>query len=55
MTFFPDFFRARKEVRRFHQLEASSRNIVFYAEDASSTVHFEGIIEELTGPLKQKI
>jgi YidC/Oxa1 family membrane protein insertase len=55
MTFFPDFFRARKEVRRFHQLEASYRNIVFYAEDASSTVHFEGIIEELTGPLKQKI
>ena len=41
--------------QRFHQLEASLRNIVFYAEDAPSTVHFEGIIEELTGPLKQKI
>lgn len=49
------FFREWAETRRFNALEAAARAIVFYAEDAASWVHFEPIIEQLTGPLDREV
>jgi len=35
------------ELRRFRRLPQSARSIVFYAEDATSWVHFEGMVRAL--------
>jgi len=48
-------FRAWRELRRFRALPPEQRNIVFYAEDAASRVHFDEILAELTGPLGREI
>jgi len=49
------FFRAFKDTRRFNKLDQKDRTIVFYAEDASSYVHFEAIINELTETHQESI
>lgn len=49
------FFGQWAQLRRFRALDASDRDIVFYAEDASSWVHFAEIVEHLTESLKQPI
>jgi len=43
------FFRYWRELSRFKGLEPKARSIVFYAEDAGSSRHFEPIIRELVG------
>ena len=45
---FVNFIREWKELHRFYSLESDARSIAFYAEDATSMVHFEPIIKELT-------
>ncbi|MFQ5916307.1 MAG: CDP-glycerol glycerophosphotransferase family protein [Candidatus Binatia bacterium] len=42
-------------MRRFNALASSARSIVFYAEDTTSWVHFEPIIQQLTGPMRREI
>ncbi len=49
------YLRELSEARRFRALPAESRAIVFYAEDASSGVHYEPILRYLTGPLGREI
>jgi len=44
-----------KELRRFESLSQSARSIVFYAENKSSIVHFEPIINELTKNMCKEI
>ncbi len=43
-----DLVREWKELGRFQSLPSEARSIVFYAEDASSMVHFGPILKELT-------
>lgn len=52
---FASFFEDWAAARRFQALPASARNIVFYAEDTASWVHFEPIVRELTGPMEREI
>jgi len=44
-----------REWRRFNALPRAARSIVFYAESRADWVHFEPIIEQLTGPLERTI
>ncbi|MBI4354271.1 MAG: CDP-glycerol--glycerophosphate glycerophosphotransferase [Candidatus Omnitrophica bacterium] len=46
---------AWQQARVFFALEPKARSIVFYAEDAASWVHWETIIQELTGPLERDL
>ena len=47
--------RGWKDLARFNGLGPKARSIVFYAEDAGSWVHFEGIIRTLTGDMGWQI
>lgn len=47
--------KAWQQARTFLNLSPDECPIVFYAESASSWVHFESMIEELTGPMQRKI
>lgn len=41
-------YRAWKDALRFHLVGTEEKNITFYAEEAASWCHFEGLIRELT-------
>jgi len=41
------FFYELRDYSRFQKLERKYRRVVFYAEDAESFVHFEGLIDDL--------
>ena len=50
-----DYLRELRQARRFRSLPAAWKEIVFYAEDAASRVHFAPIIRHLIGPLGRRI
>lgn len=52
---FSGMFQGMRELSGFNALDAKTRSIVFYAEDAGSWVHFEGIIAELTGRMGRQV
>ncbi len=49
------FFQARKGAKAFLALPQEQRKITFYSEDIHSIIHFQGIIDALTGELGQQI
>ena len=48
-------FQARKAAKAFLALPREWRKITFYSEDSHSIVHFQGIMDALTGELGQQI
>ncbi len=42
------FFRAKRDLKAFNDLPQKDRQIVFYAEDTHSMLHFESIIRKIT-------
>ncbi len=48
-------YQAWKDLGKFQALDSQARSIVFYAENASSWVHFEGMISELVSGMGQQV
>lgn len=55
MSWIGNFLQARKGARTFLALPRKQRKITFYSEDVHSIIHFQGIIDSLTGELEQQI
>ena len=49
------FFKAWQGIQKFNSLNNCDREIVFYAEDSDSWVHFESMIDSLNKVHKKKI